>query len=195
MLTLARNCIRLYLTKGESPFIITSEDVNMTPFEAKGWKATDKFRVFNAHGCGFNNDDLVFLYRDDNDDYPVMERQRDGMRYVCDIGRLERIEQEPQWNGEGLPPVGTVCEFKRYISVKWLPGVLSYISDYTAVITLHECDDSGRREEVGHPLAFEFRPIRTEREKAIDEMMKVVNHGLSSKELVARLYDAGYRKQ
>lgn len=189
MLTLARNCIRLYLTKGESPFIITSEDVNMTPFEAKGWKATDKFRVFNAHGCGFNNDDLVFLYRDDNDDYPVMERQRDGMRYDCDIGRLERIEQEPQWNGEGLPPVGTACEFKR--TDVWVSGKVKYQSDKFVILNT----DTNAGEMVFDPCSLQFRPIRTEREKAIDEMMKVVNHGLPSKELVARLYDAGYRKQ
>lgn len=193
MLTLARNCIRLYLTKGESPFIITSDDVNMTPFEAKGWKATDKFLVFTSKYAIFSTGDVVELDRDEGTCCPFFKRTRDRMVGPYYLDDLERIE--PQWSGEGFPPVGTACEFKRYISVKWLPGVLSYISDYTAVITLRECDDSGRLEEVGHPLAFEFRPIRTERDKAIDEMMKVVKNGLPSKELVSLLYDAGYRKQ
>jgi hypothetical protein len=114
-----------------------------------------------------------------------------------------------EWTGEGLPPVGTVCEYLWqwsdkivYVRVK----VLSHDEERAqfrviqggGIGSLRECN---QRLEDGLPM---FRPIRTpeqiaaeERLKAIDEMAAVYksNYEGHVKDGCQALYDAGYRLQ
>ena len=72
----------------------------------------------------------------------------------------EQYEAALEWNGEGLPPVGTECEWIKHspnTAPLWRKGVIQYLSACTVVI---KNDDPG--EIVGHPRTFGFRPIRTE---------------------------------
>jgi len=108
------------------------------------------------------------------------------------------------WTGEGLPPVGTVCEFKaghsQFPELSW-----------TEVRIVSHDRQGGRDFAVFASMSgyggccnpADFRPIRTpeqiateEREKAIDEMAEhsPLLDKTWSKKVCAALYDAGYRK-
>lgn len=103
----------------------------------------------------------------------------------------------PEWNGEGLPPVGLICEgrFPRHpgISFEWQECLVLYVFERECAVkskstsTLHYCD--------------EFRPLRTEAEKAreadIKAMLRVVTNYNKTDVIhaIEQLYDAGYRKE
>lgn len=94
------------------------------------------------------------------------------------------------WDGTGLPPVGVECEYRRHKRSEqneWFTGVVKYASEFTVVIQAH-CYPG---ETVGHPANFEFRPLRTEAERAIDEMVRLSGVSIGAAKI---LYDAGYRK-
>lgn len=150
---------------------------------------------------------------------------RDGMR--MEVGRSTRtgmdfadtskpngwtlVEVKP-WDGEGLPPVGTVCEFAGFNPEETLPSD-PMVGDRVTVIAHFK---SGSLDVAAFtffaPPEFEylqvaqgaygcFRPIRTpeqiaaeEREVAICAMMEVCSE-LPCRQSCADLYDAGYRKQ
>ena len=101
----------------------------------------------------------------------------------------------PQWNGEGLPPVGAVVEWFSPV-YGWIGGrVVGH--DGTVAVISHNDGYTGC-----HP--HEVRPIRTAeqlaaeaRERAVEEMWSVYwqPHAVTAKEGLGLLYDAGYRKQ
>lgn len=89
------------------------------------------------------------------------------------------------WDGAGLPPVGCECE-RSWCGDKWLPCKILFISDETVVVKLATRESAYRWCEVS------FRPLLTEAERAIDEMVQL--SGVST--VAAKiLYDAGYRKE
>jgi len=122
----------------------------------------------------------------------------------------EDLEEEKQieWDGKGLPPVGTLCEVMHSGHNNWVIHKINYMG---SGIVVFEGDES---DEFACPVrSCQFRPIRTpeqvaeeEREKAIEEMMhvippgdinSVIMKGLYSvlKQAMIGLYDAGYRKE
>lgn len=118
--------------------------------------------------------------------------------------RMIHLIERP-WNGEGLPPVGAVCEFLVLHDgdSSWVEGQILYCSPYTVVIS------SEVGEHVHHPRNLKFRPIRNpeqiaaeERKEAIDKLVQFfMNYygnpkGAEQYLLICRsLHDAGYRKQ
>lgn len=81
--------------------------------------------------------------------------------------QYEMALKQSAWNGEGIPPVGTECEFREQHVNEWRRGVVSYISKYTIVVDISpEEDESGDKEPCyendGNLL---FRPIRTETDR------------------------------
>lgn len=108
------------------------------------------------------------------------------------IAQRELIKQ---WNGEGLPPVGTECEY-RFSNVNYnvdfsMGTVIAY--GRREVFMLH---NSSGNEFIRPINDIEFRPVQNEREKAISEMKKsVTNYNNTSViHAIEQLYDAGYRK-
>ncbi|EJO5057990.1 hypothetical protein NRO74_005599 [Pseudomonas aeruginosa] len=104
--------------------------------------------------------------------------------------RPEKVE----WNGQGLPPVGTVCEYRHMIWPEYRLCEIRYISEESLVAY----DDA--QEQFYRTCDMLFRPIRTpeqidaeEREKAIEEMC-FAGETLTVKQAKA-LYEAGYRRQ
>lgn len=94
------------------------------------------------------------------------------------------------WDGTGLPPVGCECEYMKHTRStgnNWSKGTVKYISEYTVVID----DDDVDGEFIAHPLGCAFRPLRTEAERAIDEMVRLSGVSIGAAKI---LYDAGYRK-
>lgn len=120
--------------------------------------------------------------------------------------RIHHKPETPAWNGEGLPPVGTVCE--------------TWFDDGKAC--WHECEVIHHKSD-DHRLAavilrgqhkgrlcwgMDFRPIRTPEQIAAEEREKGIAAILSAAGVTgsafsddpeaavwaAALYDAGYRK-
>lgn len=108
----------------------------------------------------------------------------------------------PEWGGEGLPPVGTVCEL-RARGGGWGKAEIKYHG--RAICVWLWLRDDGNIEQVEHALCpdhMEFRPIRTpeqiaaeERKEAISKMLRYAAiTGESYRDVCGKLYDAGYRK-
>lgn len=95
----------------------------------------------------------------------------------------------------GLPPVGVECEYLDSNNGKWYPVTMKYVSDQIVVI----CGMTNiLGEEQGTEIAKDiqldkpqFRPLRTEAERAIDEMVRLSGVSIGAAKI---LYDAGYRK-
>lgn len=105
------------------------------------------------------------------------------------IAHRELIEV---WDGEGLPPVGTICEY-RFSNVNYNVDfsegtVIAY--GKREVFMSHR---SSGNEFIRPINDIEFRPVQTEREKAIDEIASMIGRGTFFED-AERIYDAGYRK-
>ena len=98
---------------------------------------------------------------------------------------------EPQWDGKGLPPVGTVCECGE-----------SYKS---GIIKCHLISSGGEPMAIigyerGYNVGFasDFRLIKSERKRAIEEMLSLdcePSQGMLSRtDFCGNIYDAGWRK-
>lgn len=114
-----------------------------------------------------------------------------------EVGRITR-----QWNGEGLPPVGTVCECH-------LPGELTNNYSWVeAKVIWHNGPTECAVVRSTSKLAWcdEFRPIRTpeqiaaeDRQRAIEDLGEWLSTNCSIPtphlwEAAQKIYDAGYRK-
>ena len=92
-----------------------------------------------------------------------------------------RAERIPVWNGEGLPPVGAICEYDArpvgmgdplFVTVE-----VKYVSDQSIVIICTDVPDGENKENIGVELALmngismlgKFRAIRTAEQVAAEE--------------------------
>ena len=90
------------------------------------------------------------------------------------------------WDGTGLPPVGCTCE-SSWAGDEWQLCEILFASNQFVVVKLKE---SGMEDaySIGDVI---FRPLRTEAERAIDEMVRLSGVSIGGAKI---LYDAGYRK-
>lgn len=118
------------------------------------------------------------------------------------------------WNGEGCPPVGTICEYTLGISLIWYECEVKYHLAGYGIKEMGEWAVVIHCPHLGYDQVFEeldgrikFRPIKTpeqitaeERKAALDEMVYGAcgcepDGGNTSAFIVCGLlYDAGYRK-
>lgn len=94
--------------------------------------------------------------------------------------------EETGWDGTGLPPVGCECE-RSWAGDKWLSCKILFTSNQIVVVKLK---GSGI-EDTYNIGDVTFRPLRTEAERAIDEMVRLSGVSIGAAKI---LYDAGYRK-
>ena len=94
--------------------------------------------------------------------------------------------QKPAWNGEGLPPVGCECESKQFAQIDW--HKFRVVAIENRYVFGFWNDKVGVYLDSDH---WEFRPLRTEAERAIDEMVRLSGVSTGAAKI---LYDAGYRK-
>lgn len=133
-----------------------------------------KFRNPSLYRC-INDRAGDFDWSHDGFGYDIIayRLQQSGISYRTNDDRLERDLNEcigqdfdaPEWNGEGLPPVGTICQAKVPRSItgwEWrkvkvvesgIPGAEKEVLVYDLETTIPAWTD-------------EFRPLRTEAEKA-----------------------------
>lgn len=130
--------------------------------------------------------------------------------------RFKSLSVRPAlWDGTGLPPVGTVCEFVRLGGADWHRE----LRDGAEVIIIAHFDVSSARlaaftfefdggVQVEQAVENCFRPIRTPEHIAAEDRKKTINemvYGACGCEpgdgttttfmICGYLYDAGYRKQ
>ncbi|MBJ2303495.1 MULTISPECIES: hypothetical protein [unclassified Pseudomonas] len=114
--------------------------------------------------------------------------------------KLVEVRPTEPWNGEGLPPVGTVRDSN--VEGTWEESTVIAHDRGMAIIRRFSHEHEAT---MYNPVdESQIRPIRTpeqieaeERKAAIDAMYRVFHDspGLAAQEGIAALYDAGYRKQ
>lgn len=107
------------------------------------------------------------------------------------------IQAEQEWSGEGLPPVGMVCEYQTWTNREWRQ---TKILAHHLGFAVHSWSVEGDDMEVDAAPAQDFRAIRTpdqisaeKRDAAIKEMQRLV--GSCNTFPFSDLYDYGYRLQ
>jgi hypothetical protein len=115
-----------------------------------------------------------------------------------DLEQVSEISQVTPWNGEGHPPVGTICEYTDVHGLKWYGcEIIAYHGDHVWL-----CTTAAQRDHVKVFGAFRFRPIRTpeqiaeeERERAVDDIAEALARHVDEPRTAAyAMYDAGYHK-
>ncbi|QBZ68949.1 hypothetical protein PQZ64_gp50 [Klebsiella phage vB_KpnM_IME346] len=89
------------------------------------------------------------------------------------------------WDGTGLPPVGVECEVSVDGGRSWC--TYRTISEKNGARLI----EIGNFTEEFQSNNWIFRPLRTEAERAIDEMVRLSGVSIGAAKI---LYDAGYRK-
>lgn len=118
-----------------------------------------------------------------------------GMEWKPPLGPPRRFEadgdyfvfSEPEaveWDGEGnRPPAGSICMLRnRLADGVSCPAYIEYMSEQSCVWSWR--DDGLERTMHANPSALEFRPIRSEEGRSIDEMI-----------MAAGLDDNGYNRE
>ena len=140
-------------------------------------------------------------------DFAVVDKTSDGGFYVrwpsvCSSGITKRewqqerdkMSSKPEWHERGeLPPVGCECEYKP--DNYWVKCKVLFAGDSLYVLGVKEFEICVR------VLDVEFRPLRTEREKAIDSLIEIIcaggelsKDGSAAREIAERIHDAGVLK-
>ncbi|ATV25097.1 hypothetical protein [Pectobacterium phage PEAT2] len=115
----------------------------------------------------------------------------------CDAFVVTREQYEATgWDGVGLPPIGVECEWQDKNTGQWQPVKVVYASEWVTVIreiNEEKGDDLVEIaiENYGDDARLKLRPLRTEAERAIDEMVRLSGVSIGAAKI---LYNAGYRK-
>lgn len=114
------------------------------------------------------------------------------------------MSEQIDWNGESLPPVGTVCEFNDGCGGGYKKVEIMYVSAMTVLVKFDGSPNEDVEGAYSPHASLCFRPIRPpeqisaeDREKAIDEMLEAAQRPgmhMLSRFHAEYLYDAGYRK-
>lgn len=117
-----------------------------------------------------------------------------GLKGCDDFDASRAVPRPVSWSGEGLPPVGTVCEWLQGSSHQWERIEILAYNGLDAWIR----QESGRGLIVGN--IANLRPLRTPEQIAADErenaisLMIADSDGCLGPSEASKLYDVGYRK-
>lgn len=114
------------------------------------------------------------------------------------------IKRPQEWDGSGVPPVGTVCEYRLGEDSTWFKCKIMYVlsgSDHCFVAWCDHLASDQFFTFLSDSYELQLRKIKTpeqiaaeERLHAIDEMIELVAGDSSFNEVMSILYDAGYHK-
>lgn len=101
-----------------------------------------------------------------------------------------------EWNGEGIPPVGTVCESTWGGKAFWRKAVI-LSSSHIAVDHLSVGWRVRHIDEYYGSFAFEFRPLQSEEQRQVAEIEAIItsHDNTASPEIAQEIYNAGFRKE
>lgn len=158
----------------------------------KAPEGADKYNTYNKRFYKGAQPDLQVFTRGE---WKQSIFAKSDERFVC-------RPTTPSWSGEGLPPVGVVCE-ARWGRTNWS----------RCVVFAHKPNANGGTDVLvdvdGDWTFFDkpsmFRPLRTPEQIAADERESAVSEmrsrfaiydiaGVPWENLFAQMYDAGYRK-
>ena len=115
--------------------------------------------------------------------------------------QYEAALKQPVWDGTGVPPVGVEIEVSspRY---GWKKAVVTAVTDNWLIAKYDDgAEFAGCHRSLEDGVFVDtnlnmFRPIRSERDEAIERMRKVVTNYNKTDVIhaIEQLYDAGYRK-
>lgn len=110
------------------------------------------------------------------------------------------MKQDNGWFELGeLPPVGTVCEYTLGANAPWYQCEIKYVISNDGVVMKRIPCGSEQYCGLHHKHPVSFRPIRTERDKAIDEIANVIcesnRFGYSDEYLAGVIYDLVVAKE
>lgn len=108
----------------------------------------------------------------------------------ADLNECIGQDAAPVWNGEGLPPVGCDVEYHCYPDGWVIINIVARIKGATFIEWKSGTHKGGDVIRGDFPLE-RVRPLRTEAERAIDEMVRLSGVSIGAAKI---LYDAGYRK-
>ena len=115
------------------------------------------------------------------------------------------VKRPQEWDGIGIPPVGTVCEYSLNGCDVWFTCKIVYVlaePDHSFVAWCDQLDMDQFFSFNTDDYTLQLRKIETpeqiaeeERQHAIDEMVNLSQRvGSTYKDGMSALYDAGYRK-
>lgn len=100
-----------------------------------------------------------------------------------------------EWDGSGLPPVGTVCEYYCTEGDEWRKcRIVAYYFAKVVAVDALDCSAVCLRVGLFRPIKTPEQIAREERSAAIQEMMGVASGFGYLLDSLESLYDAGYRK-
>lgn len=120
----------------------------------------------------------------------------DGYRIAEERPRKIAVKE---WTGEGLPPVGTVLDWREKTGSQWVEATVLFITDSSVVL---KREDGFEWQML--TKATVFRPSRTAEQLAAEEAKNAeLNRMVATVSIIDKrwarkvcsdLYDAGYRK-
>lgn len=163
------------------------------------WACDEKYKYLSGDG--------PFLFFDD---------PTDGFMLCQTVLVESRPRPSPAWDGEGLPPVGVVCEYFDNQG-KWHRAVMSHIGSHLFIVK-YQHPEKGEQEACMYISGFDghissrLRPIRTpeqvaaeEREAAVKDACADISNTIqaiagyvpvdrAAEKVVRAMIEAGYRK-
>lgn len=117
----------------------------------------------------------------------------------------DAVKRPQEWDGSGIPPVGTVCEYRLNEGGTWFTCKITYVLSGTDDCFLAWCDHLDLEQFLtfsSDKYKLQLRNIKTpeqiaaeeERLHVIGEMLDLVEDYSTFKDVMGKLYDAGYRK-
>ena len=189
-------CKPQYFTK-DQVWLVTSSWI-VGEFEMKPF--------INWHQCILSRDEYFTAYPEQ-----VMVEVKNETKHKVEVEMKSESEMTIKvsyWHKNGeLPPVGEVCIFdpngrteffdeKAIGAIGKEVSIISHVKFKGAVggVAVFMCDSDGVA-IVRTASETCFRPLRTERDKAIDEMVSLVEPLATYREFAGTIYDAGMYKE
>lgn len=102
----------------------------------------------------------------------------------ADLNECIGQDAAPVWNGEGLPPIGCVCEWQDKNTKQWQPVKVVYSSEWVTVIreiNKERGDDLVEIaiENYGDDARLKFRPIRSAEDEKRDDRASAIDGFIS----------------
>lgn len=106
--------------------------------------------------------------------------------------------ERKKWDGSGLPPTETVCEYYCIKGDEWRKcRIVAYYLAKVVAVDAIDCSAVCLRVGLFRPIKTPDQIAAEERQDAIAEMVSLMQGGASTytyKDVMGALYDAGYRK-
>lgn len=139
-----------------------------------------------------------------NSDYDVWVEYR-AYFYENAMTHLKNaVKRHKEWDGSGIPPVGTVCEYRLIEYGMWFTCKIIYVLSGGDDCFVARCDHLDSDQFLtfsSDRYKLQLRKIKTpkqiaeeERLHAIDELLDFVVPCSTYRDVMCAIYDAGYRK-